>query len=59
MPSLISGVASRKLWGAKSEQQYFVWETASQSTKLQGMLEIWGGMAPLAPHGYAYAPNHH
>jgi len=33
-----------------SEQQYFVWDTASQSTKWQGMLEIFflGGMAPLA-----------
>jgi len=29
------------------EQQYFVWDTASQSTKLQKMLEIWEDMAPL------------
>jgi len=33
-------------WGANllilSEQQYLVWDTASQSTKWQEMLEIWG-----------------
>ena len=32
-----------------SEKQYFVPDTASQSTKWQDMLAIWGGMAPLAP----------
>jgi len=37
-----------------SKQQYFVWDTASQSTKLQDMLEIWRGMAPVAPPGHAY-----
>ena len=31
-----------------SVQQYFVWDTAFQSTKRQDMLEIWEGMAPLA-----------
>jgi len=30
-----------------SEQQYFVRGNASQSKKRQGMLEIWGTMAPL------------
>jgi len=25
-----------------SDQQYFVWDTASQSTRRQKMLEIWG-----------------
>jgi len=32
-----------------SEQQYFVCDTASQSTKLEDILEIWGTMVPLAP----------
>jgi len=32
-----------------SEQQYFVWDTASQSTKPQDMLDIWGPWAPW-PH---------
>jgi len=32
-----------------SEQQHFVRDTPCQSTKWQDMLEIWWGMAPLAP----------
>jgi len=32
----------------KRATQYFVWDTASQSTKWQDMLEIWGALAPLA-----------
>jgi len=35
------------------EQQYFVWDTASQSTKLLYVLNIWG-VWPLGPPGYAY-----
>jgi len=31
-----------------SEQRYFVWDNASQSTKRQKMLEIWG-RAPWSP----------
>jgi len=51
-----SGVASSKFWEGPnlltlSEQQYLVWDTASQSTKRQSMLEIFRGMTPLAP-GY-------
>jgi len=30
-----------------SEQQYFVWDNASQSTKRQGMLEVWGACGPI------------
>jgi len=44
-----SNVASTKFGGVKcfdlSEQQYF-WDTASQSTKRQGMLELLGGNDP-------------
>ena len=32
-----------------SEQQHFVWDNASQSTKRRGILEIWERMAPLPP----------
>jgi len=32
-----------------NEQQHFVWDTASQSTKQQDMLEIWGTWPPWAP----------
>jgi len=32
-----------------SEQQYFVWDTSSQSTKLQDGLEIWGWPWPPCP----------
>ena len=35
-----------------SEQQYFVWDSASQSTKWQDMLEIWWEWPPWPP-GYA------
>jgi len=50
-----SGVASPKYLGEPnlltiSEQQYFVWDTASQSTKLQCMLNICGDHTPS---GYA------
>jgi len=53
-----NGVASPKFlpqnfWGPNrltiSEQQHFVWDTASLSTKWQDMLEIQWGMAPLVP----------
>ena len=37
-----------------SEQQYFVWDTASISTKRQDVLDIWGAWA-ICPPGYAYA----
>jgi len=30
------------------EQQYFVWDTASQNTKWTDMLKVWGGMPPWA-----------
>jgi len=33
---------------SSSEQQYFVWDTASHSAKLQDMLEICLGMALIA-----------
>jgi len=36
------------------DQQYFVCDTASLSTKLLDMLKILGGHTPLAPLGYAY-----
>ena len=46
----------QKIWGAKifilSEQQYFVWDIDSQSTKRLDMLKIWWGLA----RGYAYRP---
>jgi len=35
------------------KQQYFVWDTASQSTKRQDLLELWGAMALFPPPGYA------
>jgi len=38
----------------RSTVQYFVWDTASQSTKWHDMLEIWGRWPPWTP-GYAYA----
>ena len=40
-----NGVASPKCLILR-EQQYFVWDTASQSTKWLDMLKIWGDMAP-------------
>jgi len=49
--SLFSGVASPKFWGdllTLNEQQYFIWDTASQRTKWQGMLQIWAPLAPMA-----------
>jgi len=36
------------------EQQYFVWDTAAQSTKFLDILKIWGAKGPCPP-GYAYA----
>jgi len=47
----ISSVASPKYWEVPnvltlSEQQHFVSDTASQSTKRQVMLEIWGEWTP-------------
>jgi len=48
-----NGVASFKFFGENtlnlSEQQYFVCETTSQGTERNEILEIFGGMAPLAP----------
>jgi len=47
-------VTSPKFWNEHNiltlnKQQYFVWGTASQNTKRQDMLEIWGerGQNPL------------
>ena len=39
-----------------SEQQYFVWDTATQSTKRQDILEVWEGHGPVGSLGYAYGP---
>jgi len=36
------------------EYRYFVWKNASQNTKWLYIPKIGGGMAPLAPPGYAY-----
>jgi len=49
-----SGAASPRCWGAPnaltlSEQQYFVWFNAAQSTKRQEILEILGGVSRLGP----------
>ena len=47
-----------KIWLKKclifGEQQYFYWNTASQSTKWPDMPNIFGGISPWAPCGYAY-----
>jgi len=43
-PIILGGTNTSTL----SKQQYFVWDTASQCTNQQDMLEIWEGMAPLA-----------
>jgi len=40
-----------------SEQQRFVWDTASQSTKRQNMIKIWGTWSPWPP-GYVYGCEH-
>jgi len=50
----VSGVASPRFFGGtnmltSSEQQYFVWDTACQSTKRQDMQKKFGGYGPLAP----------
>jgi len=55
---ITGGVASQKsFWGTKmfdlGEQQYFVWDAASQSTKWLNILK----MGPWRP-GYAYDHNH-
>ena len=47
-PKTFLGRPKRLILG---EQQYFVWDAASQSTKWLDMLKIWGGPWPL---GYAY-----
>jgi len=42
----------QNLRGRKSfyfKQQYFVWDNASQSSKLQDMLKIWGTWISLGP----------
>ena len=54
---ICSGVASPKFFGEPnllilSEQQCFLWDPSSQSTKWQDMLEIWRGQ--LAPPCYTY-----
>jgi len=57
---LSGGVASPIFfWGAKKfrgtrflisgDQQYFVWDIASQNTELLGMLKIWGAWTPGTP----------
>jgi len=38
-----------------SEQQYFVWDTASQSMEREDMLNIFGAHGLLCPPGYACA----
>jgi len=48
----VSSVAPKLFWGndlTLSEQQYFVLDAASQSTKLQDMLEIWWICPPRPP----------
>jgi len=40
-----------------SEQQYFVWDTAFQSTKSQDMQEIYGGECPPLATTLAPAEN--
>jgi len=44
---------AQKFWGQKflilGEQQYFVWDAASQSTKRLDMLKISGRHGPLGP----------
>jgi len=53
-----SSVSSRNFWGPNTltlgKQQYFVRDTACQSTKWQVMEEIFGGMATLASFDYIY-----
>ena len=53
-----SGIANPKLWGPKVWLQVnnniFVWEAASQSTKWLNMLKIWGACPPGLFPGYAY-----
>ena len=50
-----TGTSPQFFWGdllTLSEQQYYVWNTASRSTKQQEMQEILGvSMAPLYPPG--------
>ena len=54
-----SSLTSPKFWErpnilTSSEQQYFVWDTASQSTKRQDVLEV----ARHCPPGYGYVSYH-
>jgi len=53
-------IAPKTFWGANilssSEQQYFGWDTASQNTKRQDMLDIWVEHGLLSPTlGYVHA----
>jgi len=45
--------AAKKFRGTRfltlGEQQYFVWDIASQNTELLGMLKIWGAWTPGTP----------
>ena len=36
------------------EQQHFVWDTTSYSSKWLDIVKVWGGHGPLVPPGYAY-----
>jgi len=50
-PKILLGEAKCLTLG--EQQNFFVWDAVSQSTKLLDMLNIWGGMAPLVPLGRA------
>jgi len=39
------------------EQQYFVWDTASQSTKLLDVLKVWGAWPPGLPLATSMTPE--
>jgi len=54
-----SGAATQNLFWVGQililrEQQHFVWDTTSQSTKWLDVLKILGEHGPLGPPGYAY-----
>ena len=49
-----SGAASLRFWEGpivltSRKQQYYVWDTASRSTKREDMQEIWGVNGPFGP----------
>jgi len=62
MTTRVSDVTSPKFFVGPdlltlSEQQYFVWDTVSLSTKLQDMLEIWRCHSLHDPRGYTRERN--